>query len=720
MSSDYSQQEPKICAVVSNDTAMIEGFKKGQDAYATIASVSFNRPYEECLEFHPETHEYQPDGKARRSQAKTILLGVLYGRSIPSIADQLYGKNKEMTEEQKIKGAQKVYDAVMNAFPGLRDFMINSQARCHKLGYTETILGRRRHLPDMTLEEFEFEAMPGYVNPDVNPLDPSTLENTSQIPERIIKSLQDEFKRYKYFGQIVKRTKELAEQKIKVINNRAKINDATREVVNCVDYETEILTLDGWKHYNEISPGDSIYAYDTDEHKIVKSHVEHVHNYPGEHKTYEFKSKTFSAVTTPEHRWPVASKNSNSTSFITSEDMYNLKFSERRLVVGGDSSFASNSDWTGVELFFAGLWLSQEFDSWNDATIKICIKGSRDRVSLVKTLHGIADGSDIKLIDVPRGGYLYLTVVGPFRDKLAKTFPERKLTHSFVSSLSQRQAKCLVNGILQDNMWDFTSKPVTKFRSGNKHMVDIFQHACLIAGWSSYTTYSPREGYTLHQSCSSYTSLRLISKTETTSDGVWCVTTPQSTWIARRNGQVYVTGNSIIQGSAADLTKMAILELCNDPRWQRLGGRLLIPVHDELICEVPLEYRKEAEEILADCMCRAATFMPFEISCDVETTFRWYGLPVDEIMSFDRPESLDSEMTESNIKWIQSRLCEMEYPCPVFKDEEGNKPRGIAAKGVNGIWSDDLDKFISDYIQRHGIPRNSFLDDIDRRVLYAY
>lgn len=75
MSSDYSQQEPKICAVVSNDQAMIEGFKKGQDAYATIASVSFNKPYEECLEFHPETHEYQPDGKARRSQAKTILLG---------------------------------------------------------------------------------------------------------------------------------------------------------------------------------------------------------------------------------------------------------------------------------------------------------------------------------------------------------------------------------------------------------------------------------------------------------------------------------------------------------------------------------------------------------------------------------------------------------------------------------------------------------------------
>lgn len=54
---------------------MIDGFIKGQDAYAMIASVSYGVPYESCLEFHPETHEYQPEGKARRSEAKSVLLG---------------------------------------------------------------------------------------------------------------------------------------------------------------------------------------------------------------------------------------------------------------------------------------------------------------------------------------------------------------------------------------------------------------------------------------------------------------------------------------------------------------------------------------------------------------------------------------------------------------------------------------------------------------------
>lgn len=235
LGSDFSQQEPKLTAFVGDIKEMCEGFAHGKDAYALIASVSFNMPYEKCLEFHPDTHEYQPDGKARRSEAKSILLGVLYGRSIPSIADQLYGKRDDMTDEQKQKAAQKVFDAVMNAFPGLRNLMINTQNHASQYGYTETILGRRRHLPDMQLPEFEFKAMKGYVNPDVDPLDINTLENRDEIPKHIVDDLKKEFGKYKYYGQIAKRTKQLYEEEhIRVINNRPKINDATRQCVNSV------------------------------------------------------------------------------------------------------------------------------------------------------------------------------------------------------------------------------------------------------------------------------------------------------------------------------------------------------------------------------------------------------------------------------------------------------------------------------------------------------
>lgn len=279
MSSDYSQQEPKTLAFVSNDAAMIKAFQEGKDIYATIAALAFNMPYEKCLEFHPETHEYQADGKQRRNEAKSIVLGVTYGRSTVTIGEQLFGDNPNMTPEERTKAAEKIYDGVMNAFSGLRDFMMSAQQRCISLGYTETILGRRRHNPDMQLPEFEFHPMPGYVNPDVDPLDISTLNNRDAIPQRIIDDLNRRFKSYKYWGQIVKATKELAEQKIRVVNNRNKLQEASRKVVNSIIQgsaaeltKMAILKLEHNARWNEIGGRFIIPVHDE---LIVEVPIEH-------------------------------------------------------------------------------------------------------------------------------------------------------------------------------------------------------------------------------------------------------------------------------------------------------------------------------------------------------------------------------------------------------------------------------------------------------------
>ena len=234
LSSDYSQQEPKITAFVSQDQSMIDAFKHGKDIYATIASLAFNLPYESCLEFHPETGEYQPDGKARRTESKSVVLGILYGRSTVTIADQLFGKDTSLTSDEKIAKAQGIYDAVLNAFPNLRNFMFKAQHDAKTQGYVETILGRRRHIPDMQLPPYEFKSMDGYINPDIDPTDPTTLAHSNEIPERIIKSLEREFASFKYYGQAVKKIRELEDQKIRVYNNTKKIQEATRQCVNSI------------------------------------------------------------------------------------------------------------------------------------------------------------------------------------------------------------------------------------------------------------------------------------------------------------------------------------------------------------------------------------------------------------------------------------------------------------------------------------------------------
>ena len=168
MSSDYSQQEPKIMTQLCQDEKMIQAYKDGKDLYAEIASLSFNRSYRDCLEFetnedgswklddHGERITY-PEGKSYRTQAKSILLGVLYGRGVPSIAEQLFGTPKNKEEEKAFnKKAQAVKDSVLNGFPAIADFEESSKKMGKELGYVTTLWGRKRRLPDLQLPMYEF------------------------------------------------------------------------------------------------------------------------------------------------------------------------------------------------------------------------------------------------------------------------------------------------------------------------------------------------------------------------------------------------------------------------------------------------------------------------------------------------------------------------------------------------------------------------------------
>ena len=70
----------------------------------------------------------------------------------------------------------------------------------------------------------------------------------------------------------------------------------------------------------------------------------------------------------------------------------------------------------------------------------------------------------------------------------------------------------------------------------------------------------------------------------------------------------------------------------------------------------------------------AADFLPFAINCDVEMTWRWYGL--DYRCEYKKPESIDT-VEEDEVKWIQYHLTEMEYQLPVFKEADGSKPNPL-------------------------------------------
>ena len=216
---DYSQQEPMVTAHLSKDRKMKEAFMNGKDIYATIASLAFHKPYEECKEFR-EDGTVNPAGKERRTQAKSIVLGILYGRQIPSIGEQLGVSTKE---------AQGIYDAVLKAFPELAQFIKDSQEMARTEGYVTTAWGRRRHLHDMQLERYEFSYSGKVTN-----FDPLAFgsEVSTEVPKKVkdtyIKQLDKAFG-WKKKNDIIQ--KALSEG-IKIKDNGGFIAQAERQCVN--------------------------------------------------------------------------------------------------------------------------------------------------------------------------------------------------------------------------------------------------------------------------------------------------------------------------------------------------------------------------------------------------------------------------------------------------------------------------------------------------------
>jgi DNA polymerase-1 len=229
ISCDYSAQEPRLTAHLSKDEKMVQAYKDGKDVYSEIASIAFNKTYEECLEFKLDENGHKTDitnveGKERRTQAKSIVLGINYGRSIPSIAEQLNCSTEK---------AQQIYDDVLNKFSGLKAFKEESEANARKYGYVETVWGRKRRLPTMQLPYYEFEYEDGALPEDFDPLSSDIDETiTGEVPQYLCEDYTNRLLNAKTYKQRKRIKDEIAAKGIIIKDNTKKIGDTTRQVVN--------------------------------------------------------------------------------------------------------------------------------------------------------------------------------------------------------------------------------------------------------------------------------------------------------------------------------------------------------------------------------------------------------------------------------------------------------------------------------------------------------
>lgn len=230
-----SAQEPRLTAQYAQDKNMIDAYSHGKDLYSVIASKSFGYSYEDCLEFYPEgteilfegknvicgkkTHTNE-EGKKRRTMAKSILLGILYGRGAKSVGEQI---NKSKEE------AQEIINSFYEAFPDVKKWIDETMENAHKYGYVEDVAGRRRRLPDILLDKYEFEEINKKVT--FNPI----LFTSGEL-NSIDSTVLDKYKRLlsnAKYKRDIDNVKKLAEsENLHIHDNSGYIAQAERQAVN--------------------------------------------------------------------------------------------------------------------------------------------------------------------------------------------------------------------------------------------------------------------------------------------------------------------------------------------------------------------------------------------------------------------------------------------------------------------------------------------------------
>ncbi len=127
LSCDYSQIELRIMAHLSNDDNMMEAFNKGYDIHAATAAKIYKIPIEEVT-------------SDMRRKAKTANFGIIYGISIFGLSERLNVPRNE---------AKELIDGYFETYPKVKAYMDNSIASAKEKSYVETLLGRKRYLPDI-------------------------------------------------------------------------------------------------------------------------------------------------------------------------------------------------------------------------------------------------------------------------------------------------------------------------------------------------------------------------------------------------------------------------------------------------------------------------------------------------------------------------------------------------------------------------------------------
>ncbi len=335
----------------------------------------------------------------------------------------------------------------------------------------------------------------------------------------------------------------------------------------CVDTETEILTSRGWRKHHEVTDNESVLTLNPQTGFAEWQTIIAMNRYQGKFPMRLIEQRGHNSLTTENHRWLVQKSKSGKLVFETSET---LKVNDNVNCAAICSTLPTQPIYRDsfVELV-AWFWTEGQIDAggvsiWQNegnkaAQIRRCLmaeygepltntRNGRERAPAgwLERPHrksyspksGLSTGHELCHFAINLNG----------AKRLIKVAPARVVKSDFLTSLTALQLKLFIETSIKGDGWQRRGRGGKQagqsLNQSKRFRLEPFQIACTLAGIRTYLHEGGESSYVSLYKRSNFQIGKALQKRIVYEGLIWCPTTPNGTWFARRKGTTYFTGNS--------------------------------------------------------------------------------------------------------------------------------------------------------------------------------
>lgn len=388
------------------------------------------------------------------------------------------------------------------------------------------------------------------------------------------------------------------------------VNVPTRVGFQCLSEDTEILTPTGWKRWNEVNDGDLIYTFNLEKGTIEQARVTYVFRKFYEGMMYNLKNLTQDQFISPGHRVVRELLNTNKFVLQPIEEILDFK-SPISIPVAGENT---NEDYPiSDEELKLSAWILAGGTVEKDGSKRVNFYLSKEKHSEnYAEIKALLEKMNFKYAEKEEeswGRGLHISFSPEFSKFVSATIGNpRKIFPSYLYQLSKRQARLFIETYAKGEGW--IEGETIKIITTDKDFADGLMAVGVLAGYNVSVRERDPEGNTQklrYELTFTQTKREYIQKIDKIpySGIIWSVHTENETVIARRKGQVFITGNTPFTNLTFDLKPSKLYANIN----VIIGGKPREEVYEEFHKEMSMINRAFCELMMAgDAKGRIFTF----------------------------------------------------------------------------------------------------------------